>query len=95
MIIRFNGQFDQYAQAALRDGLGMVRTCATIDLSGATLAAAALGEIMALANRIGPENVELINPDPLMRKILKVTQLDRVLAVHDADHRSERYARSA
>jgi anti-anti-sigma regulatory factor len=95
VIIRFNGQFDQYAQAALREGLGMVQTSATIDLSGATLAAAALGEIVALANRIGPEKVELINPDPLMRKILKLTQLDRVLAVHDTDRRFDRYARSA
>jgi anti-anti-sigma regulatory factor len=95
VIIRFNGQFDQYAQAALREGLGLVRTSATIDLSGATLTAAALGEIMALANRIGTKNVELINPDPLMRKILKVTELDRVLAVHDTGHGSDRYARSA
>jgi anti-anti-sigma regulatory factor len=95
VIIRLNGRFDQYSHEALRAGFALVRTSATIDLRNATLAAAALGEIMALANRVGVENVELINPDPLMRKILKVTQLDRVLAVHDANTCADRYARSA
>ena len=84
MIVRLNGRFDAYSQEALRAGFNLVRGPVTIDLQNATLAAAALGEIMALANRIGIQNVELIDPGPLLRKILALTQLDRVLPVRNS-----------
>lgn len=85
MIIRMNGEFDSRTQMASREGFNWVTSRCTIDLQNATLSASALGEIMVLANRIGIENVTLANPNPMMRKILSVTQLDRVLRVISTD----------
>jgi anti-anti-sigma regulatory factor len=81
MIIRLNGEFGGSEQSAMRDAFQWVTGPVTIDLQNATLAANALGEIMLLANRIGLQNVRLINPTVSMRKILSLTHLDRVLSV--------------
>jgi anti-anti-sigma regulatory factor len=81
MNVRLNGTFDIYTQAALREGLQWVRGPVKIDLSDAWLTSAGLGELLRLANRIGPANMELTNPTPVMRKILSVTNIDRLLRV--------------
>jgi anti-anti-sigma regulatory factor len=81
MIIRLNGEFGVSEQSAMRDAFQWVTGPVTIDLQNATLAANALGEIMLLANRIGLQNVRLVNPTVIMRKILSLTHLDRVLSV--------------
>jgi hypothetical protein len=81
MIIRLRGQFGASEQSALRAGFDWVSSSATIDLQNATLGAGALGEIMVLAKRVGSENVSLVKPTPLTRRVLSLTQLDRVLSV--------------
>jgi anti-anti-sigma regulatory factor len=81
MIIRLNGEFGFSEQSAMRDAFQWVTGPVTIDLQNATLAANALGEIMLLANRIGLENVRLVNPNVVMRKILSLTHFDQVLSV--------------
>ena len=81
MIIRLSGEFGVSEQSAMREAFQWVTGPVTIDLQNATLAANALGEIMSLANRIGPQNVRLVNPTVIMRKILSLTHLDRVLSV--------------
>jgi anti-anti-sigma regulatory factor len=81
MIIRLRGEFGVSEQSAMREAFQWVTGPVTIDLQNATLAANALGEIMVLGNRIGPQNVRLVNPTVIMRKILSLTHLDRVLSV--------------
>jgi hypothetical protein len=54
MVVRLSGQFDIYTQSALREGLRWVRGPVVIHIGDAWLASAALGELLALANRIGP-----------------------------------------
>jgi anti-anti-sigma regulatory factor len=84
VIIRLRGQFGAFEQSALRAGFDWVSSSASIDLQNATLGAGALGEIMALAKRVGSENVTLVKPTPLTRRVLSLTQLDRVLSVYAA-----------
>jgi hypothetical protein len=81
MVIRLNGEFGVSQQSALRDAFQWVTGPVTIDLENATLTANALGEIMLLANRIGLQNVRLVNPTVFMRKILSLTHFDQVLSV--------------
>jgi hypothetical protein len=81
MVIRLNGQFGYSQQRAMREAFEWVTGPVTIDLENATLEANALGEIMILANRVGSQNVRLINPTVIMRRILSVTHMDRVLSV--------------
>jgi len=95
MIVRMNGQFGAATQFALRESFDWITGPVTIDLRNASLAAAALGEIMLLANRIGIRNVTLANPAPITRKILSVTHLDRVLRVTAVGDVSEEYQKSA
>jgi hypothetical protein len=95
MIVRLNGEFGASTQFALREGFDRITGPVTIDLRNASLAAAALGEIMLLANRIGVRNVTLANPAPMTRKILSVTHLDRVLRVTAVGDVSEEYQKSA
>jgi anti-anti-sigma regulatory factor len=83
MIIRLKGEFGASQQSSMRDAFQWVTGPVTIDLQNATLAANALGEIMLLANRVGLENVRLINPTVTMRKILSLTHFDQVLSVSD------------
>jgi anti-anti-sigma regulatory factor len=90
-----NGQFDTFTQPALREGLNWITSSVTIDLEHAYLTATALGEIMILANRVGAHNVTLANPNPMMQKILSVTQLDRVLSVTSAGLGRKQYLKSA
>jgi anti-anti-sigma regulatory factor len=88
MVVRLNGQFDIYTQSALREGLRWVRGPVVIHIGDAWLASAALGELLALANRIGPANVELADPSPFMRKILAITQIDRILRVTETTQKA-------
>lgn len=81
MLIRLRGQFGAPEQTALRAGFDWVSSAATIDLQDATLTAGALGEFVVLANRIGSQNVNLVKPTPIARKMLSLTHLDRILSV--------------
>jgi len=95
VVVRLNGEFDHRTQAALREGFAWITGPVIIDLSHAWLAAAGLGEVMALAKRIGIENVILADPTPIMRRILAVTQIDRVLSVRLLENVTPLYKKTA
>jgi anti-anti-sigma regulatory factor len=84
MIVRLNGDFGSGTQPALRDAFRWITSPVTIDIANAWLGSVALGEVVYLAKRIGSENVTLANPAPMMRRVLTVSQLDRLLRVTPA-----------
>lgn len=89
MIVYLRGEFDSCAQPALREAFHWITGPVTFDVSDAWLGAAALGEIVCLAKRIGSDSVTLSNPPPVMRRLFAVSQLDRIIhiAPGDAPHR--------
>ena len=87
MIIRLKGEFDAHTQDALRSALSWVEGPVKIDITEAHLSAAALGEIVILAHRIGSRKVTILNPSPIMRRILSLTGISSIIGVAARDDR--------
>jgi anti-anti-sigma factor len=86
LIVRLNGHFDSCAQPALHEAFNWIAGPVTIDLRNNTsLGAAALAELVMLARRLGDQRVTVVNPSPLMRRLIAATRLDRVLHVSPCD----------
>jgi anti-anti-sigma regulatory factor len=98
VIVHLRGEFDSCAQPALREAFHWITGPVTLDVADAWLGAAALGEIVCLAKRIGLPNVTLLNPPPVMRRLLAVSQLDRIIRITNGDaatHTHEVHSRTS
>lgn len=95
MVVRLSGTFDYNTQAALREGLEWVNGPVVIDVKDAWLTAAALGEIMLLAKRIGIADITLANPSPIMRRVLTLTHCDQLFRIISYVEASGSYLQSA
>jgi hypothetical protein len=83
MFVYLNGDFNSRSQAELHSAFDRITGAVTIDVSGAWLGACAWGEVVTLARRVGPENVTLANPGPVMRRLLTVSGLDQIVRIVD------------
>jgi anti-anti-sigma factor len=81
-LITLRGDLDPSSVTGLRAAFAGMTAAGTIDMAGVRLVtSAALIEFLALAHRIGPRKIVLLNVQPTVLRLLRVLGLDRIFLI--------------